>query len=282
MDSLGLPERCWLWAAAICYAVAFSLAVASVLRKRPHSRTVLFAIVAFGFILQTTGLYVRGIEVGGCPLGNKFEIIQFLVWSATVLYLFIGPVFRLTLLGFFTSGLATILAFVSLLVPSWDSARRDSLFSDNPWIEFHAAIGILSYGAFGLLAITSAMYILQNFSLKKRRFSGLFRFLPSIVALEQIKLRLLWLGLVLLTLSLGVGYYYFLQNQEAVDPLKLRTIGLVWLGYVMILVLRQVGILRSSLLAWTCIFLFGLLLLTLGPVSKSGQDPNTANELLSE
>ena len=282
MDSLGLPERGWLWAAAICYAVAFSLAVASVLRKRPHSRTVLFAIVAFGFILQTTGLYVRGIEVGGCPLGNKFEIIQFLVWSATVLYLFIGPVFRLTLLGFFTSGLATILAFVSLLVPSWDSARRDSLFSDNPWIEFHAAIGILSYGAFGLLAITSAMYILQNFSLKKRRFSGLFRFLPSIVALEQIKLRLLWLGLVLLTLSLGVGYYYFLQNQEAVDPLKLRTIGLVWLGYVMILVLRQVGILRSSLLAWTCIFLFGSVLLTLGPVSKSGQDPNAANELLSE
>jgi ABC-type transport system involved in cytochrome c biogenesis permease subunit len=264
MDSLGLPERCWLWAAAICYAVAFSLAVASVLRKRPHSRTVLFAIVAFGFLLQTVGLYARGITVGRCPLGNKFEIIQFLVWSATVLYLFIGPVFRLTLLGFFTSGLATLLAFISLLVPSWDSARRESLFSDNPWIEFHAAIGILSYGAFGLLAITSAMYILQNFSLKKRR------------------LRLLWVGLALLTLSLGVGYYYFLQNQEAVDPIKLRTIGLVWIGYVLILVLRQVGVLRSRLLAWTCIFLFGLVLLTLGPVSKSGQDPKVAHELLSE
>ena len=48
-----------------------------------------------GYILQTTGLYLRGLEVKGCPIGNQFEIFQFTGWSATTLYLVIGATFRL-------------------------------------------------------------------------------------------------------------------------------------------------------------------------------------------
>ncbi|RKX36129.1 MAG: cytochrome C biogenesis protein [Verrucomicrobia bacterium] len=282
MDFLDFPDRLWLWAAALSYAVAFGLAVSSIVRRRQHSRTTLFVLVAVGFVLQTTGLYQRGMVMGGCPIGNKFEVVQFLVWSAIVLFLIVGPAFRLTLLGFFTSGLASVLTLVSLAASSWDSAHRSSLFSENPWIEFHAAIGMLSYGAFGLLAITSAMYVLQDYSLKRKRFTGIFRLLPSIVALEQAKIRLLLLGLTLLSLSLGIGYFYFLQDQDAVNPMKFASIGLTWTAYVMVLTLRQARLLRSNLLAWTCIVLFGLVLLTLDPVSRSGQEPSATTGTLSE
>jgi len=276
------PDRLWLWAAALCYTVAFGMAILSIIRRRYHCRRTLFLFVAVGFLLQTTGLYQRGTGIGGCPLGNKFEIVQFLVWSATVLFLVVGPALRLGLLGFFTSGLATALALVSLAIPGWDSPYRTSLFSENPWIEFHAAIGLFSYGAFGLLAITSIMYLLQDFSLKKKHFSGLFHMLPPIVALEQIKLRLLLLGLALLSISLGVGYFYYLRNPDAVAPMKFASTGSVWVGYLITLFLRQARVLRSSLLAWACIALFGLILLTIGPVSKSRHEPTAASDLWSK
>jgi ABC-type uncharacterized transport system permease subunit len=276
MDFLDFPDRLWLWLAALSYAIAFSLAVGPVLRSHKHSRTVLLILVAVGFVLQTTGLYQRGLVNGGCPLGNKFEVIQFLVWSMTALFLVVGPAFRLSLLGVFTSGLTTLLAIGSLVVPSWDSAQRSSLFSENPWIELHAAVGMFSYGAFGLLAVTSAMFILQNISLKRKLFGRFFRLLPSIVELEQINLRLLVFGSALLTLSLAIGVYYQAQAPGQVDTSKFAGTGLVWLAYAIILVIRRFRLLGSSLLAAICIAVFGLALLTLGPVSRSSMDRSEA------
>jgi len=276
MDFLDFPDRLWLWLAALSYTIAFALAIGAVIRSQAHSRTSLFILVAIGFILQTTGLYQRGLITGGCPLGNKFEVIQFLVWSVTALFLVVGPAFRLSLLGFFTSGLITVLAIVSLLAPSWDSVQRSSLFSDDPWIELHAAIGMFSYGAFGLLALTSAMFILQNISLKRKHFSRLSRLLPSIVELEQINLRLLVFGTVLLSLSLGIGFYTQSRGPETIDASKFVGTALVWLAYVIVLAIRRFRLLGSSLLAAVCIAVFGLALLTLGPVSRSGMDRDEA------
>ena len=45
-----------------------------------------------------------GAEIKACPLGNTFEISQFIAWSLVLLYFIIGPAFRLRLLGFFTAG----------------------------------------------------------------------------------------------------------------------------------------------------------------------------------
>ena len=279
MDWLDFPDRLWLWLAATTYAVAFGLAIRSIVRSVRHSRIALLVILAIGFILQTIGLYQRGISYGGCPLGNKFEIVQFLVWSATALFLVVGPAFRLSLLGFFTSGLVALLAIVSLIVPGWDSLQRTSLFSDNPWIELHATIGMFSYGAFGLLALTSVMFILQNQSLKRKQFSVFSRLLPSIVELDQISSRLLIFGICLLTLSLGIGEYFRMREPESVTVIKSAVTALVWLIYLVILAVRRFRLLSSSQLAWACIVAFGLALLTLGPVSRSGQSSDPAAAL---
>ncbi|MEZ5276264.1 MAG: cytochrome c biogenesis protein CcsA [Opitutaceae bacterium] len=262
--------------AATTYAVAFGLAVRSISRSMRHSRVALLVILAIGFVLQTIGLYQRGISNGGCPLGNKFEIVQFLVWSATALFLVVGPAFRLSLLGFFTSGLVALLAIVSLIVPGWDSLQRTSLFSDNPWIELHATIGMFSYGAFGLLALTSVMFILQNQSLKQKHFSVFSRLLPSIVELDQISFRLLIFGICLLTLSLGIGEVFRMREPESVTVIKSAVTALVWLIYLVILAVRRFRLLSSSQLACACIVAFGLALLTLGPVSRSGQSSDPA------
>ena len=262
-------DRTWLLLAAACYLAGFVFGTVAVLRQKRHSRALMYAIIASGFAVQTFGLYLRGLEVKGCPLGNTFEILQFTAWSAIALYLVIGATFRLSLLGYFTAGLAATLSFISLAVPGWDASRRIGAFGGNAWIEFHAAIALFSYGVFALLALTSVMYLLQVFSLKRHHLHGLFSFLPPIRDLDHINLRLLGAGVILLAASLAVGSAYWLQDTASVNLTKLIfTVG-IWTAYAVVLGLRCVNILISRRLAWVCILLFGAALLSLHPVNAS-------------
>ncbi len=266
---LPIIDRTWLWGAAVFYLAGFALGTVALLRERRHSRAWMYFLIATGFALQTCGLALRGRAVHGCPIGNQFEIFQFTAWSATALYLVIGPTFRLSLLGYFTACLSATLSLVSLLAPAWDAVRRTNVFGGNAWIEFHAALAIFSYGVFGLLALTSIMYLLQVFSLKRHRLRGFFSFLPSIVDLDHINLRLLTAGVLLMTSALGVGYVYFSQDRTSVQPVKILTTVAVWFSYAVTLGLRWRGLLVAKRLAWVCIVLYLAALYSLDVVNNS-------------
>ena len=137
-----------------------------------------------------------------------------------------------------------------------------------PWVALHAALALFSYGVFALLALASGMYLLQTYSLKHKHLHGLFSFLPSIFELDLISVRLLAAGVVLMTWSLGIGAFHWLQDLASVDTPKLLTAG-VWLAYLLALLLRLGKKLVSQRLAWTCLALFAAALLSLGPVNAS-------------
>ncbi len=266
-------DRTWLWIAAACYLAGFVLGTLAVIRERKPSRALMYFIISAGFALQTFGLYLRGLEVKGCPLGNTFELFQFVAWSAIALYLVIGATFRLSLLGYFTSVLATTLTVLSLAFPAWDPPARVNIFGGNAWIEFHAALALFSYGVFALLTLTALMYVLQVFSLKRHHLHGLFSFLPSIRELDHICLRLLTAGVVLLTASLGVGAVYWLDDTSTVNAAKLAVTMGVWVAYAVILVLRLRSRLVGKRLAWSLLALFAVVLLSLPIVSGSHTSP---------
>lgn len=268
-DFLSLSDRSWLWAGALLYTVGFAFGLTFLVRARTHSRPVLFAIVLTGFVAQSTGLYLRGLEHGGCPLGNTFEITQFVVWSLILLYMAVGPVFRMSMLGFFSSGLAAFLGVLSLAMPEWDAARRAYTLAPNAWIELHAALAIFSYGVFALLALTSGMYLLQNYSLKRKKINGFSPFLPSIIQLDQMILRLLVTGVSILTVSLVLGSLSWVQSPGSADWAKLTvTIG-IWGAYLILAGLRWRRRVVAHTLAWTCIFLFLITLASIWPVAGS-------------
>ena len=266
MEFLLLSDRAFLWLAAITYTVAFALALSSILRKRQHSRKTLLAFVIAGFVLQTTGLYIRGHASGSCPLNNQFELMQFMGWSTTLLYLVIGPAFRVSLLGFFTSAFVAIILLVSLFVPEWDTTQTTSIFGTDHWIKAHASLATFSYGVMGILSLTSTMFLLQNRSLKKKNMGGLAPYLPSTLELEQINFRLLTFGLSLLTFSILVGAFY---TSDPSSSSKLLISGAIWIGYIIIFILYKTRRFSSNNLAYTCIFLFIAAILSLGSVSNA-------------
>jgi len=270
MSSL-LTDRAILWVGALLYLAGFITGLTGLTRRKGHEsqRSLLNAFLVAGWLLQWLGLYQRGMATGGCPLGNTFEIIQFVAWSAMLVYFFVGTAFRVSLLGLFTAGYAATLALVSLLITHWDMKHGTRMFGDNPWIEAHAAIAVFSYGIFGLLALTSIMQLLQNWSLKNKRLDGLFWFLPSVVQLEQINYRFLVLGVTLLSVSLSFGASWWVRNTDSVHLPKLAVTLTIWVSYLVVLLLRWRGKIVSVRFAWVCLVMFCLALLSLGPINSN-------------
>lgn len=266
MEVIG-DSRVWAAVGAFFYCIAFGYALAQLTKGIRYPRFILISLMGMGFLAQVAGLSLRMMESQGYPIHNPFEIIQLITCSAAFLYFVIGPAYRISLLGFFTSGMIAFFTTVSLLVPKWDVTVDG--YHLHPLVEAHATLAVFSYGVFFVLTITSLMYLTQNYGLKSKRVEGLFRYLPSIVQIDQINNRLLILGATVLTFSHGVGLFYWVDDLGRVDPIKLSFTVIVWGGYVLVLILRLTHRLFSERFAFACILLFILALLSLWPVDAT-------------
>lgn len=267
--AITMTDRMAIASGAMMYSIAFLLGLVTLLLRRPYSRPVMFALLTAGFLLQTFGLNLRGAQIKACPLGNSFEIAQFIAWSLVLLFFIIGPAFRLRLLGFFTAGLAALLSGTALLVPGWDNAYPPGIFGGNPWIELHAALAIFSYGVFAILALVSIMFLIQQHGLKKKQFKGVYSYLPSVQQLDLMAKRLLVTGVLVLTAALIFGAVFWINNLDLVPGLKLAATCLIWLGYVMVAVLRMQKKLVTRRHAIACIILFLMAIASLWPVQSA-------------
>ena len=272
LDALAITDRTALAIGALLYSCAFLFGLITLRLQRPYSHAAIFTLITGGFLLQTLGLNLRGLEVKGCPLGNPFEIAQFICWSFILLYFIIGPVFRLRLLGFFCAGLAASLAGSSLLLQTWDRPYPPGIFGGNPWIELHAALAIFSYGVFAIVALVSVMFLIQQHGLKHKRFKGIYQYLPSVQQLDLMAKRLMITGVICLSAALTFGAICYLENIEIVPIFKLTVTCLVWLGYLAVVILRLQRKLVTRRHAITAITLFVFALLSLWPVQSASSE----------
>ncbi|MEY2578579.1 MAG: hypothetical protein QOI49_1403, partial [Verrucomicrobiota bacterium] len=90
-------ERQLLLGSTLCFLVAVAHTLATLREGVFHPRRFNFFAISLGFILQSAFLYVRGHALGRCPITNLFEVFIFLAWSVALIYLAIGPAYRLSL-----------------------------------------------------------------------------------------------------------------------------------------------------------------------------------------
>ncbi|CAA6678633.1 MULTISPECIES: inner membrane protein YpjD [unclassified Lentimonas] len=276
-DELAITARDAIAIGASIYLSAFLLGIFTLLLRKPYPRALMFTLLAGGFIMQTLGLNLRGAEIKGCPLGNIFEISQFIAWSLVLLYFIIGPAFKLRLLGFFTAGLAGFLSSTALLIHAWDSPYPPGIFGGNPWIELHAALAIFSYGIFAIVSVVSFMFLVQQHGLKKKQFKGVYQYLPSVQQLDLMAKRLLITGVLVLSAALIFGAVFWISHPERVPVFKLSATCLVWAGYLTVVVLRIQKKLVTRRHALASIGLFIFALASLWPV-QSARDTTHIDE----
>jgi ABC-type uncharacterized transport system permease subunit len=188
-----------------------------------------FLAIGLGFILQTAFLSIRGHELGRCPLTNLFEVFIFLAWSIALIYMLVGPAYRLSLMGAFTAPLVVLLQGFALLAPI--DIRHPVKLPANSWVEFHASISLIAYGAFALACIAGVMYLIQERQLKTHQLHSIFYHLPPLTDLFAAITRLLWWGFALYTLGLVSG---FLTGRPLPRAQMVCAFG-VWILYAAIL-----------------------------------------------
>ncbi len=249
-------DRIWLVVAAFSYLASFghTLYALGAGTFRPARFNLGAMIIGFGF--TSVFLYLRSQQVGSCPITNLFEVLVFLSWSIVLIYLVVGPAYRLSLMGAFTAPLVLTLLLLASLAPA---DTGDRIAFPNAWVEFHAALSIIAYGAFALGAIAGVMYLVQEYQLKRRTANELFYNLPPITDLSRVNARLLFLGFVLLTVAFAAGLAAGLPVANA----KSITSLVIWAVYGLILLLRQANCLAPRRTATLSVAVFALALVTL-------------------
>src|SRR2546423_9275158 len=95
-------ERQLLLGSTLCFLVAVAHTLATLRDGVFRPRRFNFIAIALGFVFQSAFLSIRGHALGRCPITNLFEVFIFLAWSLALIYLLIGPAYRLSLMAAFT------------------------------------------------------------------------------------------------------------------------------------------------------------------------------------
>lgn len=254
---LSPMDRLLLIAATLCFLASFAYTLHALGAGRFRPGRVNFVAILTGFFFLSAFLYLRGQAEGSCPLNSLFDVLIFQSWSLVLIYLTVGSAYRLSLLGAFTAPFAFLLILIAFLAPISQAPVPRAVL--NPWIEFHAALSIIAYGAFGLASISGLMYLLQERQLKSHKASSLLYNLPPINDLAVANRRLIWLGFGLLTIGFAAGFL----SQMPVNTVKFWASGVIWAIYAVVIVLGRFHPLAPRRLAGLSIALFVFALLTL-------------------
>jgi ABC-type uncharacterized transport system permease subunit len=255
-----------LIASTFCFLLGFAYTMHALgARVYRPSRLNFFAILS-GFIFQTLWLSQRGQQLGRCPLTNLFEVLIFLAWSMVLFYLVIGTSYRLSLLGVFTSPLVFLFQVgAMLMVRDIPSKVRGG---PNPWLEVHAAVSVIAYGAFALASVAGVMFLVQERQLKTHQLTSIFHALPPIQDLATANGRLILAGFALLTIGLAAGFK--MGNLAAHRGALYWSIG-VWLLYGFILCARWWHRISGRRVAWLSVAAFAAVLVTLAGLNFIGE-----------
>ncbi|MCF6311752.1 MAG: cytochrome c biogenesis protein [Verrucomicrobiales bacterium] len=255
-------DKIFLVISTLCFFGGFAYAVNGLRAGRHHDSRANLLVMGLGFAFLCATLYLRGQIHQRCPITSLHEVLIFLSWSMGLLYFILGKSFRLSLLGVFTAPLVLLFQLVALVgffmegTPAAIAKKTDQI---DVWLELHASVSLVSFGALALAGVAGLMYLVQNRQLKRHQLKTLFYNLPPIQYLITAMFRLIAIGVMLLTI--GTASAFFMRNVPA--PIHQGLSMLTLLLYIILLVLYRRNRIGNIKLAQGAILLFSLPLLIL-------------------
>ncbi|NNE92262.1 MAG: cytochrome c biogenesis protein CcsA [Verrucomicrobiales bacterium] len=252
-------EKLYLGLSTLCFLGGFIFAVTALRSGRVDPGRVNMAIIGLGFIFQCLFLQIRGKMHGQCPITSGAEVLVFICWSIVLMYFLLGKAFRLSLLGTFTAPIVFVFQGLALVFLILDQTPIERVAEVDAWKEMHASMALLSYGAFALSGVAGIMYFVQDRQLKSHHPGRLSYKLPPIRYLVDALVRLLGIGLLLLTI--GIVSAFFMENFPS--TLHLVVSGSVWVIYAGLLAVHLFKKLPPKRLAVSSVIAFVVAVCTL-------------------
>ncbi len=222
-----------------------------------------YGLLLVAAVFHTTAMFKRGISFDRCPVNNLYEATLFLLWTIVATYLVVGLWSRLRFFGAFAAPLLFCMG-VFAMMPGLDNPYGAQPEFKNDWVSLHAALTLLSYGAFGLSSVAGLMYLTQEHDLKFHKMRAIFSLLPPIQRLELVIRRLMASGFLLLTAGLSIGAIWLKlpEGTNYLDDPKVHWSILVWLLYLTLLILNWRFAQGGRRFAWGAVGCFLFVLLT--------------------
>lgn len=251
--------------------------------------TILFAI-ALVLYLGASGTLAVSFAGGraGAPRAGAALTAAALAFHAGALVLFTATYAELPLVGLAPS-LSTLAFFIALLLFATTFAREsrplglvlvpltavllgialiigisptgEPLAFSGVWFSFHVLLAFVGYAGLAVAFAAGLLYLLQFRELKGKRLGRVFRFFPSLPALDVIGRRGIAIGFPALTAALLLGWAWtvrFRNTFAAGDPEVIWGV-LTWLTFAVLLGVRYrsaANIARRAALASVIGFIF--------------------------
>lgn len=222
------------WVAVIAYTGA-AAALLIVLGGHAKVRPVAITLVGVAFVAHGFDIGWRGTQHVH-PAQSVREALGFLSFIITGGYLLASARYRLTLGGAAVMPVSLILLVVARLTPAGAAADELSTLG-----RIHISLATLGVGVFALASALSAIYLVEERALRRKRFDTLAfkdRGAP-LEALDRLSHRLIWAGFPIFTIALVLGAIWVAKLGESLDRPEYPLAAVTWMFYAALLVVRQ-------------------------------------------
>ena len=165
-----------------------------------------FFLLSLGILVSTLHSFIlyRWIDT---PIGqnlsltNMFSLMCFGMVLLTLLTALRKPVENLFIFILPLSALSIILV---LTWPGFNITQT----SLNPNSLIHILISIVAFSILGMAALQATLLHIQNGLLRNKRRTAMINILPPLQTMENLLFKIIWLGFILLSASLGTAFLF--------------------------------------------------------------------------
>jgi len=246
----------------IGYIVGIVLAIVRTVYRSLTARRGASVVFAITWVFHTVTVAHVAVVAGRLPLSNMAEYLLVLGWVVLTLHLFLWFRLEVEISGVVLPPLAAIMTFASMQLMRSDPAHSQA--TPDGWFLFHTTVSTLGMAFLSVAFAMSVIYLVQDRVLKSQKAFKLLERLPSLQKADQIGVRSLTVGFILLTMGIGTGVVVTAEVHERlvyIGPKQIFPV-LAWLVFAAILVFRPMLRFRGRKSAYLTIAGFALGLAT--------------------
>lgn len=198
-----MSHTLFTFATFVCYIYATGYLLNLLIKKHPFQQRWLIICACCAVVLHGISAYQHIFSDIGVDLTliNVFSLVMLIINTLVVVSSIKKPLHSLFILLFPISTIAVGLTLIN-------GQSTSSLNQITTGIGIHVLLSIVAYSLLSIAVLQALLLYWQNSHLKKRQLSGFIKHLPPLQTMESLMFELVWVGVILLAIGIGVGAFY--------------------------------------------------------------------------
>jgi ABC-type uncharacterized transport system permease subunit len=234
------------WVALILYGLASIAFLVAFLQNKPGVLRAARAVLVGAFLAHGFDIGWRGVE-NVHPAASVREAIGFLAWIVAGGYLAASVRYRLDLAGAVLAPIVLGLLAAARLSPVGNPTEGLTLLG-----RIHISLATVGVGIFALASALSAIYLLEERNLKRKKFDARSFKHPdaSLDALDSLSQRLVQAGFLVFTVAIVLGIAWVSQRGDSMTRPEYPVAIITWMTYAALVGVRLGMGWRGRRTAW--------------------------------